>query len=65
MVLTDNELGMIEQLTYMDHRVAEQAGIQGFSGIKSGQKNMKKPYEIWRKKGTKRLGFLQRRSGPV
>lgn len=40
MVLTDNELGMIEQLTYMDHRVAEQAGIQGFSGIKSGQKNM-------------------------
>ncbi|NJE73937.1 DUF2974 domain-containing protein [Pseudoflavonifractor sp. SW1122] len=40
MALTDNELGMIEQLTYLNGSVAEEAGISGFSGVKSGQKNM-------------------------
>lgn len=40
MVLTDNELGMIEQLTYLNKSVAEEAGVSGFSGVKSGQKNM-------------------------
>lgn len=40
MVLTDNELGMIEQLTYINENVAKQAGISGFSGVKNGQKNM-------------------------
>lgn len=40
MVLTDNELGMIEQLTYLNKSVAEEAGVSGFSGVKGGQKNM-------------------------
>ena len=40
MVLTDNELGMIEQLTYLNKSVAEEAGVSGFSGVKNGQKNM-------------------------
>ncbi len=33
MVLTDNELGMIEQLTYLTPAVAEEAGIEGFKGV--------------------------------
>lgn len=40
MVLTDNELGMIEQLTYLNKSVAEEAGVSGFSGVKNGQKNL-------------------------
>lgn len=40
MVLTDNELGMIEQLCYLNKDVAEPAGVSGFSGVKDGQKNM-------------------------
>jgi hypothetical protein len=40
MVLTDNELGMIEQLCYLNEDVAEAAGVSGFSGVKDGQKNM-------------------------
>ena len=31
MVLTDNELGMIEQLCYLNKDVAEAAGVSGFS----------------------------------
>lgn len=37
MVLTDNELGMIEQLTYLNASVAEEAGIEGFYGV-TGEK---------------------------
>lgn len=40
MVLTDNELGMIEQLCYLNKDVAEAAGVSGFNGVKNGQKNM-------------------------
>lgn len=40
MVLSDNELGMIEQLTYLDEDVASKAEVCGFSGVKNGQKNM-------------------------
>ncbi len=40
MVLTDNELGMIEQLTYLNGAVASAAGVNGFSGVKGGQNNM-------------------------
>ena len=36
MVLTDNELGMIEQLTYLNKDVAKEAGVSGFSGVKNG-----------------------------
>lgn len=36
MVLTDNELGMIEQLTCLNDSVAEEAGVSGFSGVKNG-----------------------------
>ncbi len=37
MVLTDNELGMIEQLTYLTPKVAEEAGIEGFEGFTSAK----------------------------
>lgn len=30
MVLMDNELGMIKQLTYLNKSVAEKAGVSGF-----------------------------------
>lgn len=40
MVLTDNQLGMIEQLTYLNSSVASEAGISGFTSINAGQKNM-------------------------
>ena len=40
MVLTDNELGMIEQLCYLNGDVAKAAKVSGFSGIKNGHKNM-------------------------
>ncbi len=37
--LTDNELGMIEQLTYLNPSVAKEAGITGYSGFKAGREN--------------------------
>ncbi len=40
MVLTDNQLGMVEQLTYLNSSVASEAGISGFTSINAGQKNM-------------------------
>ncbi len=40
MVLTDNQLGMIEQLTYLNSSVASEAGISDFTSIKAGQENM-------------------------
>lgn len=40
MVLTDNELGMIEQLCYLNNDVAETAGVTAFNGIKSIQQGM-------------------------
>ncbi len=36
---TDEQLGMIEQLTYLDKNVAEKAGIEGFDGIGSQHEN--------------------------
>ncbi len=39
MVLTDNELGMIEQLTYLNTDVAKAAGAKGYSGFHAGRKN--------------------------
>lgn len=38
MVLTDNELGMLEQLTYLNKGVAEAAGVSGFDGVNAGCK---------------------------
>jgi len=40
LVLTDNEVGMLEQLTYLDRDVANNCGISGFIGIKGSHKNM-------------------------
>ena len=40
MDLTDNQLGMIEQLTYLNKDVAAAAGISGFNGIKDGHSGM-------------------------
>lgn len=40
MILTDNELGMLEQLIYLSKNVAEEAGVVGFASIGNGQKNM-------------------------
>lgn len=68
MVLTDNELGMIEQLTYLNKSVAEEAGVSGFSGVKNGHKNMtiaeilecfdEEALSRLEEKGNKDIGFV-------
>lgn len=40
MTLTDNELCMLEQLCYLNNKIADAAGVSGFSGVKGGQRGL-------------------------
>ena len=67
MVLSDTQLGMLEQLCYINSAVAEKAGISGFKAIGASCENMtvSQILECFGEKELKMLESIESRSAVI